>query len=86
MLTQKFSVFHKDGLLAGDFAYHRWHARLIAITNFDDLALFEIHAVEVFDKGGNEVLARLLAVADDINTGPQLIVEAQTQRVLFAVD
>jgi hypothetical protein len=38
-------------------------------------AVFKIHAAEVFNKGGDKVLAGLLAVADNINTRAELFVE-----------
>ena len=52
-----------------------WNTGLIAVTNFHDLAFGKINAAEVFNKGGDKVLPRLLAVADNIDPGPQLVVE-----------
>jgi Uma2 family endonuclease len=55
--------------------HHGRHARIIAIANSDGLAFFKINAAEVFNKGGDKMLARLFAIADNINPCPQLIVE-----------
>ncbi len=38
----------------------------------------------MLDKGGDEVLARLFAVADDVDAGLFLIVDGQAQGVLLA--
>jgi hypothetical protein len=47
---------------------HGRHAGIIAVANAHSLTVFKIHAAEVFNKGGDKVLAGLLAVADDIDT------------------
>ena len=43
-------------------------------------------SAQMLDEGRDEMLARLLAVADDIDAGLPLIVQRQTQGVLFALD
>ena len=45
------------------------------ITDSDGFALLEINAAEVLDKGGDEVLARLFTVTDDINAGVLLFLQ-----------
>ena len=37
----------------------------------------------MFNKGGDEVLAGLFSVADDIDTRADLLIQGQAQRVLF---
>src|SRR5690606_40077593 len=69
------SIFDKNRLRTGDRADDRRHTRIIAATNSDRLTFLEINAVKVFNKCGDEMLARLLAVADDIDTRLPLIVE-----------
>ena len=74
-LPQITRVLHEDRFLALHGAHHRWNTGLIAVTNFHDLAFGKIHPAEVLDEGGDKVLPRLLAVADNIDPGPQLVVE-----------
>jgi hypothetical protein len=40
----------------------------------------------VLDEGRDEMLARLLAVADNIDTSLSLIIQGQSQRILLARD
>ena len=72
--------------MARDRTHDGWHARLIAIANFNHFAFLEVDAAEVLDKRRDEVLARLLAIADDIDAGLLLFSQRQTQGVLFPFD
>ncbi|OXC78732.1 hypothetical protein BSU04_10365 [Caballeronia sordidicola] len=67
MLAQKLGIFNENRFLSGDRINHRRHACIIAIANSNGLAILEIDAAEVLDKRGHEMLARLLAVTDDID-------------------
>lgn len=84
LLTQEPGVFHEYRLLATHLADHGRHARIVAIANSDRLALFEIDPVEVLDEGGDEMLARLLPVADDIDARVLLLLQRQTQGIALA--
>ena len=75
LLTQEPGVVNKHRLLATHSADHRGHAGIVAITNSNGLAPLEINAVEVFDEGGHEVLARLLAITDNINASQLLVLQ-----------
>jgi len=86
LLAQESGVIHEHGFLAADSAHDGGHARVIAVTNPDGLAFFKIDAFQVLDKGGDEMLAGLLAVADDIDAGVQLFLQRQTQGIPFAFD
>ena len=83
-LTQITRVLHEDRFLALHGAHHGWNTGLIAVTNFHDLAFGKIHPAEMLDEGGDKVLPRLLAVADNIDPGTQLVVERQTQGIALA--
>ncbi|PHX51356.1 hypothetical protein AO354_33025, partial [Pseudomonas syringae pv. syringae] len=63
---------------ASDSAHDRWHARIVAVTNSNGLALFKIDAVEMLNKCSYKMLARLFTVADDINIGQLLFLQRQT--------
>ena len=54
---------------------HGRHAGVITITNAYRLAVFKIHAAQVFDKGGDEVLAGLFAVADNVDSRTDLLIQ-----------
>jgi hypothetical protein len=56
-----------------DGAHDGRNARIIAITDFNDFAFFKIDAAEVLNKRGNKVLTGLLAIADDVDAGAQLV-------------
>ncbi len=67
---------------ADDGRAHRLVA-IVANAHFD--APFEVDAVDRFEKAVDEMLARLLAVADDIDAGVFLKLERQQSRVVFGV-
>ncbi|CUI28174.1 Uncharacterised protein [Achromobacter xylosoxidans] len=86
LLAQELGVFDEDRLLAAHGADDGRHAGVVAVADPDGFALFEIDAVQVLDEGGDEVLAGLLAVADDVDAGVLLFVQGQAQGVLLAFD
>src|SRR5690606_2328935 len=73
LLSKEFGVLDEYRLLARHLTDDGWHTRFIAIANPDGLAFLEVDSAEVLDKGGDEVLARLLAVADNIHAYLPLI-------------
>ena len=85
-MTQELGVIDEHWLAASNSAYDRRHAGIVAIADSDGLALLEIDTVEVFDKGRDEMLPCLFAIADDIDAGVLLLLQGQTQRVLLALD
>ena len=86
LLAQKFGVFHKHRFLTAHRTHHRRHTGVVAITDFNGSALFKIHPVEVFNKGGDKVLTGLLAVAHNVDAGGLLLLQRYPQRILLAVD
>ncbi|MNN58788.1 hypothetical protein D3C81_1738550 [compost metagenome] len=67
LLAQELRIFNENGFLAAHRTHDGGHTRIIAVADLHDLTLLEIHALEMLDKCRDEVLARLLAVTDDIN-------------------
>ena len=65
----------KDRLGAGYSADDRRHTRIVAVTDSDRLAFLEVDAAELLDKRCDEMLARLLAIADDVDARLSLIVQ-----------
>ncbi|KKB60882.1 hypothetical protein WM40_26580, partial [Robbsia andropogonis] len=86
LLTQEPGIFDEDGLLTSNIPDDRWHAGIVAIADSNRLAVLEIDAVQMFDKRGHKMLARLLAVTDDIDACLLLLLQRQTQSILFALD
>lgn len=84
--AQELGIFDEHRLLARDRADHGRHAGLVAITDLDGFTLLEIHAIQVFDEGGDEVLTRLLAIADDVDPGVLLLLQGDAQGILLARD
>src|SRR5690606_24196646 len=84
LLTQKLRIFDKNRFWTRYATNDCWYTCIIAIPYSDSLALLEIDAVEVFDKRSDEMLARLLAIADDIDARLPLIVESQAQGILLS--
>jgi hypothetical protein len=78
---RKARILDEHRLLARHRTHHRGYAGVIAIADAHCLALGEIDAVEVLDEGGHEMLARLLAVTDDIDAGVLLLLQRQAQRI-----
>ncbi|MCY1518101.1 hypothetical protein D9M68_528070 [compost metagenome] len=68
LLAQELCVFDKYRLAASHGAHDRRHARVVAVADPDGLAVLEINAFQMLDKRRHEVLTRLFAVADDIDT------------------
>ena len=67
---------------ANHTANHGRHFRIIAIVaNAHRDPAAEIDAVELFEKTVDEMLARLLAVGDDIDAGVFLLLQPQQCRV-----
>ena len=50
------------------------------------LAVLEIDAVQVLDERRHEVLARLFAIADDVDARVLLFLQRQAQGILFALE
>ncbi|RON73336.1 hypothetical protein BK668_29265 [Pseudomonas fluorescens] len=86
MLTQEFGVFNKNRLFARHCAKDRRHTGIVAITHSDGLTFFKINAAEVLDKRRDKMLARLLAVTDDIDACLLLVVQGQSQGISFALN
>ncbi|SOO28380.1 hypothetical protein XAP6164_2380026 [Xanthomonas phaseoli pv. phaseoli] len=86
LLTQEFGIVHEHRRWAADRADHGRHAGVVAVANPHRLALFEIDTAEMFDKGGDEMLTGLFAVADDIDAGMLLFLQRQPQCILLAFD
>ncbi len=84
LLAQEFGILDKNRLFARDGADHGRHAGIVAIADAHGLALFEIDARQVFDEGGDEMLAGLLAIADDIDACLALVIEREPQRIALA--
>ena len=78
LLAQEFGVFHKNRLGAAHGAHDGRHARIVAVTNSDGLALVKIDSAQMLDKRGDEMLAGLLAIADDIDACLLLFLQGQT--------
>jgi hypothetical protein len=70
---------------AADRADHRRHARVVSVANAHGFASVEVDAVEVLDEGRDEVLTGLLAVGDDVDAAPLLLVHDGAQSIAFAV-
>ncbi|MNH28740.1 hypothetical protein D3C79_889280 [compost metagenome] len=75
LLTQKLGIFYKHGLLSSDSTHHRRYACVVAIADAHGFTFLEINAAEVLDEGRHKVLARLLAITDDINAGVLLLLQ-----------
>ncbi len=84
--AQEFGILDEDRFAPRHRPRHAWHAGVVPVADAHGFALCEIDPVQVLDKGGDEVLARLFAVADDVDTGLLLVGQGQAQRVLFALD
>ena len=66
-----------------DGAHDGRNARIIAITDFNDFRVFKIDAAEVLNKR-NKVLTGLLAIADDVDAGAQLVqIRTGSARLFF---
>ena len=83
-LAQVLCIVDEDRFLARNRRNHGRHAGVIAVTNAHRLAVLKIHAAQVFNKGGDEVLAGLFPVADDIDSRTDLLIQRQAQRILLA--
>ena len=86
LLAQELGILDEDRFLARHRAHHRRHARVIAVADTDGLAVLEIDAVQVLDERRHEMLARLFAIADDVDARVLLFLQRQAQGILFALD
>jgi len=68
-----------------DAACDHRHLGVVAVADAHGLAPGEVDAVEVLDEGGDEMLARLLAVADGADAGAQLVVDGQAHGVALGL-
>ena len=75
LLTQKFGIVNKHRFLAAHRANHCWYTGIVAVANFYRFTFFKINAAEVFYKGGDKVLAGLLAITNNINAGQLLLLQ-----------
>lgn len=83
-LAQVPGIVDEDRFLARNRRNYGRHAGVITVTNAHRLAVLKINAAQVFNKGGDEVLAGLFPVADDIDSRTDLLIQRQAQRILLA--
>ena len=84
-LRRKAASSTKTGPRRATAPDHHRHVGIVAIADPDGLLVLEIDAVEILDERRDEMAARLLAVADDVDAGLLLIADGEANCVALAL-
>ena len=82
--TLKAGVLHINRLWTADLPGDDRNICVVAVTGTNRLPALKVSPSRVFDKGGQEMLAGLLTIADNVNSSLFLVAEDQSYRILFA--
>src|SRR6185503_20361395 len=77
-------IVDEDRMPARNRAHDDRHRRVVAIADAHRLPVLEVDAVQAFDERRDEMAARLLAVAHDVDAGSLLVSDDEAHSVALA--